>query len=58
MKNKKPFDNAIKKYNKETEKLDPSYFPKTLYKYMNFKDYTAEMIRNNYLYLSPAAVKC
>lgn len=54
MKNKKPFDNAIKKYNKEMEKLDASYFPKTLYKYMSFKDYTAEMLRDNYLYLSPA----
>ena len=54
VKNKKSFDNAIKKYNKEVEKLDASYFPKILYKYMNFKDYTAEMIRNNYLYLSPA----
>lgn len=54
MKNKKAFDNAIKKFNKEVEKLDASYFPKTLYKYMSFKDYTAEMIRDNYLYLSPA----
>lgn len=31
MKNKKTFDNAIKKYNREVEKLDASYFPKTLY---------------------------
>lgn len=54
MKNKKPFDNAIKKYNKEAEKLNISFFPKTLYKYMSFKDYTVEMIRDNYLYLSPA----
>lgn len=54
MKNKKSFDNAIKKYNKEVEKLDASYFPKTLYKYMCFKDYTAEMIKDNYLYLAPA----
>lgn len=38
----------------EVEKLDASYFPKTLYKYMSFKDYTAEMIKDNYLYLSPA----
>lgn len=38
---------------KEVEKLDVSYFPKTLYKYMSFKDYTAEMIKDNYLYLSP-----
>ena len=36
------------------ENLDASFFPKTLYKYMSFKDYTVEMIRDNYLYLSPA----
>lgn len=54
VKNKKSFDNAIKKYNKEVEKLDTSYFPKILYKYMSFKDYTVEMIKDNYLYLSPA----
>lgn len=54
VKNKKPFDNAIKKYNKEVVKLEASCFPKTLYKYMSFNDYTVEMIRDNYLYLSPA----
>lgn len=40
MKNKKSFENAIKKYNNEVEKIDVSCFPKTLYKYMSFKDYT------------------
>ena len=44
VKNKKLFDNAIKKYNKEVEKLKTSYFPKALYKYMSFQEYTAEMI--------------
>ena len=34
-------------------KLDTSYFPKILYKYMSFKDYTVEKIKDNYLYLSP-----
>lgn len=54
VKNKKSFENAIKKYNNEVEKIDVSCFPKTLYKYMSFKDYTIEMLRDNYLYLSPA----
>ena len=45
MKSKKSFDNAMKKYNKEIEKLDVSCFPKILYKHMSFKDYTVDMIR-------------
>lgn len=43
---KESFDN--------NDKIHLDYFPPRLYKYRCFDEYTVDMIRNNYIYLTPA----
>lgn len=53
MKKEKVFNEAINKVYSEANKLNSYNYPKILYKYRNFDEYTIEMIKDSYLYLAP-----
>ena len=54
MKKEIAFNESISKVCDKVNKLDPYNYPKILYKYRRFDNYTIEMIKKSYLYLAPS----